>query len=275
LRLVLEEADGFAKSQPHRLPRLAPDLKALAMGTLHRRIEVVVRPAGDDLAEARAVVEDDFHHFRVTLRARDGRLVEAVSEAPRYPTSLCPAAGDRLSELVGLELTPAAAAVNEAVDPRQQCTHVFDIAALAVAALAQKRPHRIYEAAVSDPEDEHISAELKRDGETVLAWKLKRARILAPEPYAGRTVGSGFTPFARTLPPEETEAALVLRRAVFVAGGRRVADSGQGGPPVGGCWVFQPERVNLFERRQGVRFDFTGRPQDLAVDDQDWLKFAE
>jgi len=31
----------------------------------------------------------------------------------------------------------------------------------------------------------------------------------------------------------------------------------------------------MIERRQGVRFDFTGRPQDLAVDDQDWLKFAE
>jgi len=245
------------------------------MGALNRRIEIAVRPIGEARDEARAVVEDDFHHFRVTLRAWDGRVREASSQALRRPTSLCTVAGERLSELIGLELNAAAAAVSEVVDARQQCTHQFDIAALAVAALAENRPHRVYEANVTDPEDECATAVLKGDGETVLAWTLRRARIVEPEPYAGRTVGSGFTAFARTLLLDEAEAALVLRRAVFVAGGRILlpVTGERRQPPTGGCWVFQPERANLFKSIPNSSFDFTEHADRLTRGDQTWLRF--
>ena len=245
------------------------------MSFFHRRVEIAVRALGEAAAEARAVVEDDFHHFRVTIRARDGRVSEALSEAPRFPRTLCPAAGARLSELVGLQLTAASAAVAEVVDARQQCTHQFDLASLAVAALAQGRPHRVYEAEIPDAHDGGMEAVLKRDGEVVLSWKLHKETILEPEPYAGRSIGSGFTAFARSLPLKDAEAALVLRRAVYVAGGRRVDRSGKStmAPPIGGCWVYQPERLDQSERSEDSTFDFTGRAHELARDDAGWLRF--
>ncbi|MDB5446991.1 MAG: hypothetical protein JWQ97_2308, partial [Phenylobacterium sp.] len=204
-------------------------------------------------------------------------VIEAVSEAPRHPNALCPTAGLRLSEIVGMPLNAASAAVMEVTDARQQCTHQIDLAGLAVAALAQRRPHRIYQVEVPDRVDGRTTATLKRDGELFLQWELQGPKIIAPEPYAGRDIGTGFTGFARGLPLDEAEAALVLRRAVFISGGRMIDLDAPGRTtgPMGGCWVWQPERAALATRIVGSTRDFTGRADELARDDQAWLAFAE
>src|SRR5207253_3987668 len=52
-----------------------------------------------------AEIEDDFHHFVVTV-AHDGRTVTgATGRAIRYPWSSCPLAGGALSALAGLPLS--------------------------------------------------------------------------------------------------------------------------------------------------------------------------
>jgi hypothetical protein len=247
------------------------------MGALHRRIEIVTRQTGPDSAEARTAIEDDYHHFRVTIRQQGGRVSEAFSQALRHPTTLCPAAGDRLAELVGMPLSDASAAVNQTTDPRQQCTHQFDIAGLAVAALARGLPRRLYEAAVPDSADGRRTAVLKRDGEIVLQWEMQGFVIEAPAPYAGRDLGGGFTGFARSLPLEDAEAALVLRRAVFISFARGFDLDAPDIPtgPLGGCWVRQPERYDQARRVMGSTWDFSGRDETLLSDDKAWLAFAQ
>jgi len=244
---------------------------------LHRRIEITTRVTGPQAAEARAVVEDDFHHFRVTVRQRNGRVSEAFSQAPRQPTTLCAAAGARLIDIIGMPLSAASAAVMAVTDARQQCTHQIDLAGLAVAALATRRPRRVYEAAVPDRVDGRTRASLKRDGEAVLVWDVEGSQILGPGVYAGRGIGAGFTSFARErLSLDEAEAALVLRRAVFISSGRGIdldAPSRTTGP-IGGCWVWQPEQAEGRRRVVGSTLDFTDRPEHLARDDQDWLGFV-
>jgi hypothetical protein len=246
------------------------------MEVLRRRIEIAVRPTGEGASEARAALEDDFHHFRVIVRQRDGEVVEALSEALRHPTPICPAAGLRLSELVGLEVNAACAAVTEVVDARQQCTHQLDLAALAVAALAQGRPHRVYDIDIPASVDRRTTATLRRDGEVVMAWEMHGESILSPEPYAGRTIGSGFTAFARTLPLDEAEAALVLRRGVFISRGRDPTFERDPTKLIGGCWARQPERwAQGSVLLQGYLRDFTADAQAPTREDQAWLTFRD
>ena len=215
------------------------------MGELNRRIDVASRAISPAASEARAVVEDEFHHFRVVVRQSEGVVTEAFSFALRNPTVLCPSAGERLSEIVGMPLDGAASAVHKRVDARLQCTHMIDLAGLAVAALAHGRhAHRTYEAAVPDRVEGQTHASLRRDGRIVLEWDLDRSVILSPAAHAGIDIGAGFTQWAserRTL--DEAEAALVLRRAIFISGGRGVdLDApGRRTGPMGGCWVWQPE----------------------------------
>lgn len=247
------------------------------MGAFHRRVEISTRETDPGLVEGRAVVEDDFHHFRVEVCARDGRVTQTFSEAVRSPNTLCPGAGSRLAELIGMPLNESSAAVMQFTDARQQCTHQIDLAGLAVAALARRRQHRLYEATIPDRIERCTTATLRRDGEVALNWELTGTTITAPVPYAGHGIGSGFAGFTRSLPLEEAEAALVLRRAVFVSQGRSIDldKLPDNFGPVGGCWAWQPERMGALKRLPDSRRDFTGHAHVLTLDDQRWLRFED
>ena len=63
-------------------------------------------------------LEDDFHHFEVTLQ-HDGAHVTAIDmHAVRWPWATCPAAGQGLQALVGMELSDRSTAVAKVTDPR-------------------------------------------------------------------------------------------------------------------------------------------------------------
>jgi hypothetical protein len=162
-------------------------------------------------------------------------------------------------------------------DARQQCTHMIDLAGLAVAAAAGEVRGRSYEAEVPDRTAGVTTARLMRDGALALEWRLEGDRIIAPEPYAPRSIGSGFTGWAQTLPEAEAEAALVLRRAVFISHGRMVDLDAPGRTtgPIGGCWSLQPERAHLARRVVGSTWDFTDRAADLTADDEHWIRFDD
>ncbi len=238
---------------------------------LNRVIRLLGRPG-----VVRAVLEDDFHHFRVVLHHDAGGVQAVEADSPRFPYSLCPAAGLRLRELIGMPLTTDMTAVFRVANARDQCTHQIDLAALAVTAAARGTAQRRYDIIVHDRrEGEDRHALLKRDGVPLLDWVLDGYAITAPAPYAGHGLGSGFTSWvAQAFEPEEAEAALVLRRGVFISGGRGMAaklDSHSSAPISGGCWVQQPERAIHAVRQKGSTLDFTGRAEILTRADDDWL----
>jgi len=235
----------------------------------------VIRMSSWDTAtggEVRAVVEDDYHHFRVGLTHDRQRVTGTYSEALRRPYDLCLQAGERLDELVGVQLSPDPTFALRQIDARHQCTHQFDIATLALAAAARGIRTRRYEAAVPDAEEGRTVASLARDGVPVLQWALQGQVIAGPDPYVGRNLGKGFTAWvASSLAPDEAEAALVLRRAVFISGGRNIPQAViEALPARGACWVHQPERYYT-RQRMSRRQDFTERPQALTADDDAWL----
>lgn len=245
-------------------------------GAFHRKVALVTREITPSLWEARGAIEDDFHHFRVLLRAQDGIITGADTTALRNPNNYCAAAGDRLGELLGKPLSNRAASVMGYTDARQQCTHQFDLAAQLVAAISRKRPWRHYEVTVPDRVEGRTSASAKRDGIEVLCWEMEGATIIGPASYAGRSIGSGFTGFVQTLDEDEAEAALVLRRSVHISMGRMTPiGTHYRGVPLGGCWAWQPERLDTIVRDLTSRQDFSHRADMLLAEDRQWLAFRE
>lgn len=214
------------------------------VGAYERRIELVTVSRG----EVRGEMEDDFHHFRVSI-AHDGRRVTALDgDAARHPWSTCPDALGPLRALVGVPLDADATAAGAHADPRRSCTHWFDLAGLAVAHAASGRRRRRYDVVIPDrTPDAHTTARLDRDGERVLDWEVDARTVLGPEPYTGRRLGRGFLDWARTtLDLEAAEAAVVLRRACTISMGRlmdlddydRACEVGHGMD--GTCHTFTP-----------------------------------
>ena len=222
-------------------------------------------------ADARSVVaeiEDDFHHFLVEVDHEGGQVTRASGRAVRYPWSACPLAAGELKSLTGMPLTSDPTAIFRFCDPLAQCTHMFEMAGLAVSQAARGCGVRRYDAFVSDPSDGETTAELRCDGEMLLSWRLQDGLIVAPDAFAGRRPGDIRSRDLRHLPHETAEAVLILRRAVWLAVSRSLdvdafataADMGRGGV----CFTFQPERAATATRRHGSVRDFSEGPGPLA-----------
>ena len=184
----------------------------------YRRL--ITLTAAPGLASAELV--DDFHHFRVRLHHNGGHVQRVEAESVRYPWTTCPAAGGRLSALEGMPLSPRASAVGEWTRARENCTHMFDLAGLAVAHAASTREQREYLAIVPDRVEGLTRPTLQRDGVLVQAWTLRGGTITDPPPYAGRRLRDRFISWAdESLDADEAEAATVLRRACYISYGRQ------------------------------------------------------
>ncbi len=203
-------------------------------GGYRRRIELVTESPG----LVRGELEDDFHHFRVSI-AHDGAEVTALDgEAVRYPWSTCPAALAPLRSLVGAPVTADATGHRAHGDARTSCTHWFDLTGLAIAQAGSGRAQRRYDVTIPDRgEGGRTTAHLVRDGEPVLDWEVDAQTILGPEPFTDQTMGRGFLAWANTsFDPDTAEAVIVLRRACRISLGRlmdlddydRASDVGHG-----------------------------------------------
>jgi hypothetical protein len=215
-----------------------------------------------------AEIEDDFHHFLVTLD-HDGRTVTAISgQAIRYPWTTCSMAGGALGALAGLPLSTDPTEIYRFTDPRAQCTHMFEVAGLAVTQAARGLGARRYDAFVADPVGNEQIAALACDGAPMLSWTLRDGLIAEPAAFAGHRAGDFRSRNLAGLPHETAEAVLILRRAVWLAASRTMdvdrfataADMGRAGV----CFTFQPGRAGGAVRRRGSVRDFSNGPGPLG-----------
>ncbi|MDZ4101470.1 MAG: DUF2889 domain-containing protein [Hydrogenophaga sp.] len=244
------------------------------MPVFRRRILIKTDPLEAGV-HYRAALEDDFHHFRVDLVVRDGRIVSLRGEAPRHPYSLCPSAADQLQLLIGTAPDASAHAVMRLVDPGQQCTHLLELSGLAIAAAARALPQRRYDIEVPLRVEGRTQATLDRDGTRLLAWDVQDFDIEGPPPYSGIGLRQGMARWAlANLSEDMAEAALVLRRcAVISMGKNRPLDAQKHARPTSACFAQQQERAPLALRQVGSTWNFTWRPDQLCRDDQAWMDF--
>lgn len=242
------------------------------MQRFRRRIELAGQQDGAG-GQVRAVLEDDFHHFRVVVEHRDGSVSAVRGETPRHPFTACPGATSELDRLAGMRIDHVAHSVTLHTDPSQQCTHMFDLAGLAIALAARGERYRRYDIDVPRHVDGRSHALLRCNGTLVLDWEVEGSTILGPAPYAGVDMRQGMARWALgTLPVAEAEAALVLRRCALISLGRlKDLDREPHAHLSGRCYAQQPERAPQAIRIVGSTWDFSARPQALCQDDQAWL----
>ncbi|PBJ92750.1 DUF2889 domain-containing protein [Pseudomonas plecoglossicida] len=239
------------------------------MTVFRRRVDIIAHAD-----HVRAALEDDFHHFRVWLNHTAGHVTAIGGEALRYPYSLCQQAGDQLQALVGMSLARIAHSVTRHTDASHQCTHLLDLAGLAIAGAARGASERRYEIQVGARIDGRTCANLSRDGEQLLSWEVNGAMIEGPPPFSGLNLREGMARWALgTLSEETAEASLLLRRCTLISMGRAYNLDAQAHAVISGrCYSQQPVRAKQALRMQGSTLDFSNDPQALCAQDQAWLR---
>ncbi len=218
-------------------------------------------------------LEDDFHHFEVTLTHRDGVVRAVTLDARRWPWTTCPDAGANLTRLVGMALSDRCTAVAEMTDPRWQCTHQFDLAGLCVSHAARGTDERQYDVELAIGA-EFTRPRLWRDGTLIHDWTLgpsEFGRVLtAPTPFTEAPWKGGFIRWAdQAFDPLSAEAAIVLRRACDIGMGRgmdlEAIESAQELAAImtGVCYSMQATIMPVAFRQRGTIRDFGAHPDEL------------
>ena len=174
------------------------------------RRRIRVEATGDRRVEGE--LADDMHHFRIVLHHNGAVVTDVSAESLRYPWDTCPGAVGELRSLIGAPLGPKLGGAAKHADPKANCTHMFDLAALAMTqawrsgpagsgATATRRQYDVEYPVLADGADS-LRLRLWRDGHLLLEWELEcramtERRILAPEPYASAPFARGFSCAAR------------------------------------------------------------------------------
>lgn len=199
-------------------------------------------------------VEDDYHRMTVSIE-HDNVVANSVkADLIRAPWTTCPGAVEKC------EHTFTGIALNDFSGRRaakaSNCTHLYDLALLAAAHALDAVP-LVYDIAVSDPVDGRRCAQIKRNGERVLAWSDSNFRIVEPASLAGMPIND-TRPWLDSLAPDQREPARLLSWGSVIAHGRTIPMEQQSDasrmPP--SCYTFQPERA-VRARRIGEIRDFS------------------
>jgi hypothetical protein len=246
------------------------DHVATVSAATYRR-SVLIR---SDASSASADLEDDPHRFGVDIRHDGNRVTRVAGRAIRTPWTSCPLAVEILRKLEGVELLRSPFAVLRHIAQREQCTHMMDLAALAISAAARGIRRRRYDAAfkLSCADGECRQGWISADGGSREAWQVDYELIVEPSRYRGlelRRAGSWVANHA--LSEDELEALFVVRRAHLVSGGLRFAPDTPATPldqswMQGACFTFQPQHAASSARVIGSTLDFTDTPERLLAD---------
>ncbi len=218
-----------------------------------------------------AELEDCNHGFRLRLH-HDGQQVTAIDvETLRYPLTTCKGAGEPLQALIGCPLTPAIDKILKHTRPSSNCTHLFDLATLAIAHASRSEKRRVYDIEVPDSTTDLTELQVKRNGLIIHQWQASDHKLCSPSSVAGKPLMKGFYFWVfKHFHGEALEAALVLQKGYFVSRARHIDLDASAGMPasddkymLGACYTYSPAIVaEAFRETHSVR-DFTDCPEQL------------
>lgn len=192
---------------------------------------------------------DNIHDFSFVME-HDGRIVTSLSPAAhRVPWTTCAGA---LAHFQALQSAPLDENSEFEIDKGMQCTHLFDLARLAMSYASQVGEHRFeitVNPGVAPGETEAI---VKLNGQELLRWIVFKQRVISPGLFLDHvTHGRALWPL-ESIDPQIRHAALLLRRALLVYFGTRksrdVKKASELGFMSGACFSFQPENMSVAER---------------------------
>ena len=238
-------------------------------GTFRRRIRLVNK--GNQVS---VELEDCNHGFRLIIHHHNNCINAIDVETLRFPLSTCPGAIKPLQALIGCGLADGITTFKLASPPRSNCTHLYDLALLAVNHAKRNEVERIYDVEVPDSITAQQSMSVFRNGEKIHHWQTDQQRIAIPSPLDGKPLMQGFSNWSKQhfKDAELLEAAQVLQRGYFVARARRVELNSRGGEPaindtmmIGACYSYSLGVVEQALRLPSTVRDFSNSPDQLLT----------
>lgn len=229
-------------------------------GVYRRRIRLV-----NAVGRAYASVFDDYHDMRCVVEHDAVRVTGVVGDIVRAPFTTCPSAGAALRELVGLPLAASRGELYGAGRPQRNCTHLLDIAVLAMQFALSSSSEQVFDLEVPDETEDGAVLLALVGGKVVHKWRVVGETIQFPSAFEGRRLFGGFAAWAEAnFADLELDAALALQKAVFVARGRRYLLDQQGrgtlqSQPerIGACFTFSEPQFSIARTVPGYVRDFT------------------
>ena len=218
-----------------------------------------------------AELEDATHGFRLKLSYADEQVSDISAQPIRYPFNTCPGAVDALKPLIGCALTTDSSSLRRVLDPGQNCTHLYDLAVLALAHSTRSTQHKVYDIIVPDERESGSSISVLCDGEPVHQWQVKSHCLTEPQFLQGKPLMHGFYSWAiKAFSKDELEAAIILQRGYFVAQTRRYDYINSAGRsalgdkmPEGACYTYNAGVVEQAFQTEGMVRDFTDTQEQL------------
>ena len=250
-----------------------PTNPSFGTGIFRRRIQLTNVPAenGQTGGRVEAKLEDTNHAFTSTLYHDGLTVTDIETQSIRVPINTCGGAAEPIKQLIGLNLNTEQREVVKRVDPRANCTHLYDLTLLALQHATRDEPERIYDIDIPDEIDDPTTVTVQRNGKVVLSWQVQRWQLVTPDCFLGKPLFKGFTAWVtEELSGDELEAAFVLQKSYFVAQARRYDLEITAGDPalrdpsmLGVCYSYSSPVVEAAIRNKNTTRDFTNTPEQL------------
>jgi hypothetical protein len=243
-------------------------------GRYRRRIRLTSEPG-----LVHGELEDTNHGFRCTIFHDGEKVTDIQSEVLRIPFDTCPGAVEPLRKLIGLALCDDIQTLIPLTDSSSNCTHLLDLALLAIRHSRRSVAELIYDICVEDQADDNSSAaaEVYANGKLVHRWQTCNWEITGPDDLKQKVLYKGFSKWAAAcFTGEEREAAFILQKGYFVASARRYNIDAQVGQAanehrdvmLGVCFSYSTPQIEVAKRTADSTRDFSNTPDLL-------LKFQE
>lgn len=218
-----------------------------------------------------AGLEDNHHALRLFLSYDENVVTSINAETIRVPFNTCIGAIDVLRGFVGVDLSVSPKDMSRHSDPQINCTHLYDLAVLAIAMAKRGETRRRYDVEIPDEVDKTTVSSVRLNGEVVLKWAVKYNIIESPQFLKGLDILQGLRRrLEESLEGDELETALVLQQSHFVAlarpfdfeslEGMRIVDEPL---PKGTCYAFGSEVIEKGYRLPGTIKDFSHTPEQM------------
>lgn len=216
-------------------------------------------------------LEDCNHAFFLRLRHDGQQVVGLDAEPRRHPFVTCAEAPVPLRGLIGTPLNADTAGLRKRIPPGDNCTHLHDMALLALAHVATPGLERLYDIAVCDERDGMTAARIDCDGVKVHDWEIRAHTVTMPQEYSGKPMMRGFYDWVSAcFAGMPLEAAVALQRGYFVAQARRIDrkpaeefPASVDKMPDGSCYSYNHNVVARAVRIEGTVWDLTNKPELL------------
>lgn len=209
------------------------------------------------------VLDDNNHAMWVQLRHAEGRVTAIEGGFYRWPTTECLGAADVLQDMLGVSIDSGRDAIGGNGRARHHCTHLFDLAMLALAMARRAEAERTWDAIVPDARGGRTIATISLNGSVLHTWTLDGVMILPANGRAQQSLLSAFAPWAKThFSGDALEGAIVLRMAAFTARARAHVTDNRPWPLADfperrdACHAYRSPQVDTAEHRIGVVRNF-------------------